>query len=154
MQFRAIGRTGVPRALEQLYQAYVMTVIDSRPTLVAETEFLRFTEGAAALVAATMPHRGGLLDTAEEPFILAWHPWVAKALKTVTGDLPGDTMRIVGACHRSGLTLAQTRWAVNSRKDLAEHHADRDDDDVGRCWHRCETENPQSKKTDTGEEPQ
>ena len=56
MRLWALGRAGVPSALEQLYSAYVMEVADTRPQAVAESEFLRFTEGAAALVAASMPH--------------------------------------------------------------------------------------------------
>jgi hypothetical protein len=56
MRFHAQGRAGVPRALRELYAAYVMEVTDTRPQLVAESEFLRFTEGAALLVAASMPN--------------------------------------------------------------------------------------------------
>ena len=56
MRFHAMGRVGVPRALEQLYCAYVMEVTDTRPQEVAESEFLRFTQGAALLIAATMPN--------------------------------------------------------------------------------------------------
>jgi hypothetical protein len=55
MRLQAVGRVGVPAALGQLYRAYVLEVADTRPQVVAEAEFLRFTEGAAALIAATMP---------------------------------------------------------------------------------------------------
>lgn len=55
MRLQAIGRVGVPAALRQLYAAYVLDVADTRPRVVAEAEFLRFTEGAAALVAASVP---------------------------------------------------------------------------------------------------
>lgn len=53
MRFRAVGRAGVPRALDQLRTAYVLEVGDTRPAVVAEAEFLRFTQGAAMLIAAT-----------------------------------------------------------------------------------------------------
>jgi hypothetical protein len=49
----AVGRVGVPRALTQLREAYILEVADTRPQVVAESEFLRMTEGAAALVAAS-----------------------------------------------------------------------------------------------------
>jgi hypothetical protein len=42
-------------ALKELYSAYVMEVGDTRPREVAEAEFLRFTQGAASLVAASAP---------------------------------------------------------------------------------------------------
>lgn len=55
MRFHGLGRAGVPSALEELFAAYVMQVADTRLPVVAGSEFLRFTQGAAALVAATMP---------------------------------------------------------------------------------------------------
>ena len=55
MRFHSWGRVGVPRALAELFSAYVMEVADTRPRRVAEGEFKRFTEGAALLVAATPP---------------------------------------------------------------------------------------------------
>ena len=55
MRFHSWGSTGVPKALAQLFSAYVMEVADTRPRRVAEAEFRRFTEGAALLVAATPP---------------------------------------------------------------------------------------------------
>ena len=55
MRLHHIGRVGVPRALQQLYAAYVLEVGDTRPTGVAEAEFLRFTQGAAMLIAASLP---------------------------------------------------------------------------------------------------
>ena len=57
MRFHGVGRAGVPRALRELYAAYVMEVGDSRPREVAESEFLRFTDGAALLVSASMPNQ-------------------------------------------------------------------------------------------------
>jgi len=49
------ARVGVPRALAGLFSAYVLEVADTRRQRVAEAEFLRFTEGAALLIAATPP---------------------------------------------------------------------------------------------------
>jgi hypothetical protein len=53
MRLHAVGRVGVPAALAQLGEVYVLEVADTRPDGVARAEFLRFTEGAAALVATT-----------------------------------------------------------------------------------------------------
>ncbi|WP_406816756.1 bifunctional DNA primase/polymerase [Mycobacterium sp. M23085] len=53
MRLHAAGRAGVPGALGQLHVAYVLEVGDARPHPVAEAEFLRSVEGAAALVAAS-----------------------------------------------------------------------------------------------------
>jgi Bifunctional DNA primase/polymerase, N-terminal/AAA domain len=55
MRFQAIGRAGVPRALNELCLFYVLQVADSRPMDVAQAEFERLVEGAAALVAGSMP---------------------------------------------------------------------------------------------------
>ncbi|SKG74568.1 bifunctional DNA primase/polymerase famiily protein [Mycobacteroides abscessus subsp. bolletii] len=52
MRMRSAGHVGVPRALDHLFTTYVATVSDSRPQVVAEAEYLRFTQGAAALVAS------------------------------------------------------------------------------------------------------
>ena len=51
-----------------------------------------------------------------------------------------DTMRVVSACRASGLNLAQARWVVGSRPDLAERLDERSDDDVARCWERVSDE--------------
>lgn len=53
VRMHAFGCVGVPRALHDLFRAYVLEVTDSRPRQVAEAEFRRFTEGAALIVAAT-----------------------------------------------------------------------------------------------------
>ena len=71
MRLHAVGRVGVPSALDQLFKAYVLEVTDTRPHVVAEAEFLRSTEGAAALVAASSTNitehadgdKGGFGDT-------------------------------------------------------------------------------------------
>ena len=57
---------------------------------------------------------------AAAPVDLANYPTVQAALDNKTGDRSADTTRVVGACRWAGLTLAQTRWVVNSRADLAE----------------------------------
>jgi len=43
-------------------------------------------------------------------------------------------MRVVGACHDAGLTLAQTRGVLEDRADLADRLRERKDDDVLTCW--------------------
>ena len=53
MRLQSIDRVGVPKALKELCPLYVMEVSNTRPQAVAMSEFLRFTAGAAALVAAT-----------------------------------------------------------------------------------------------------
>lgn len=55
MRLHAAGRAGVPAALRQLQSVYILEVGDTRPYPVAGAEFHRFTEGAAALVAASLP---------------------------------------------------------------------------------------------------
>jgi hypothetical protein len=55
MRLKSVGHIGVPSALDHLFKVYVDAVSDARPQVVAEAEFLRFTEGAPALVAATPP---------------------------------------------------------------------------------------------------
>ena len=55
MRMHASGRKGVPKALADLFRAYVLEVTDTRPRDAAEKEFWRFTEGAALLIAATSP---------------------------------------------------------------------------------------------------
>nr|WP_243703133.1 DUF3631 domain-containing protein [Mycobacterium marinum] len=65
---------------------------------------------------------------------LALYPHVRTALGKATGDRSADTMRVVGACHNAGLTLAQTRYVVTSRDDLRTRLNDRNDDDVLTCW--------------------
>lgn len=60
MRLHSVGRTGVPQALNELRQAYVIEVGDSRPPARALGEFERFTQGAAALIAAVaLPGLGG-----------------------------------------------------------------------------------------------
>lgn len=72
---------------------------------------------------------------AAEPVDLTRLPQsVRDALALKSGDRSEDTMRVVGACHNASLTLAQTRYVVNDRKDLRQRLAERNDDDVQRCF--------------------
>lgn len=75
---------------------------------------------------------GGQDSTAELPGNLPER--VQAALAEVTGDRSQDTMRVLGACHEPGMTLAQAQAAVDMRDDLRERLGDRHDDDVLRCW--------------------
>lgn len=61
------GHTGVPSALGHLFKVYVEAVSDTRPPPVAESEFLRFARGAAALVAA-MPVSSDDAEASEDAF--------------------------------------------------------------------------------------
>jgi hypothetical protein len=74
-------------------------------------------------------------------FALDDYPAVTDALAESSGDRSADTMRVAGACFDAGLTLAQTRWAVRTRTDLAlrlDEFASRPApvDDLGNCWHK------------------
>lgn len=64
------------------------------------------------------------------------HPKVKAALQRITNDRSADTMRVVGACRRCGLTRAHARHAVNTRPDLAGRLAERHDDDIAECWRK------------------
>jgi hypothetical protein len=75
-----------------------------------------------------------------EPIDLANYPLVRAALDNNTADRSVDTMRVVGACKDSGLTLPQTRWAVRTRTDLAGRLDDRRDDDVQVCWDKIDAQ--------------
>ncbi|MEX1210874.1 MAG: AAA family ATPase, partial [Candidatus Nanopelagicales bacterium] len=86
--------------------------------------------------AATAPVSGSAPSTHIDLDVLPLDtlPDVVAALGNITGDRSTDTMRVVGACRDSGLTLAQARYAVSTRADLAERLAERPDDDVLTCW--------------------
>jgi len=75
-----------------------------------------------------------------EPFDLSNYPLVRAALDNDTADRSVDTMRVVGACKDSGLTLGQTRWAVRTRTDLAQRLDSRRDDDVQACWDKIDAQ--------------
>lgn len=55
MRLQAIGRAGVPTALHELYLFFVSKVADTRPLEVAQAEFERLVDGAAAIIAGSMP---------------------------------------------------------------------------------------------------
>ncbi len=65
---------------------------------------------------------------------------VQRALSNDTGNRSDDTFSVVRACRRSGMTLEETRSVVGSRPDLAARLADRDDDDVAKCWSKLDDE--------------
>ncbi|MFC5998279.1 AAA family ATPase [Quadrisphaera sp. GCM10027208] len=70
---------------------------------------------------------------------------VREALSLLSGDRSADTMRVVGACHDAGLTLAQTRGVVRLREDLTARLAERRDDDVLTCWLKATDERAQRR---------
>jgi hypothetical protein len=84
--------------------------------------------------ASTASGTAGCGSRDEEPVDLALYPDIRGAVGRVSGDRSADTHRIVSACFRAGLRLAQTRWAINQRDDLRERLADRTDDDVARIF--------------------
>jgi hypothetical protein len=80
---------------------------------------------------------GGGVVFEVQPFELLLYPSVRRALARVTADRSADTMHIVGACQRSGLSEANARWAVCQREDLAQRLDQRHDDDIARCFGRA-----------------
>ena len=91
----------------------------------------------------------------EEPVDLALYPDIRSAVGRVSGDRSADTHRIVSACFREGLRLAQTRWAINQRDDLRERLADRTDDDVARIFLKLADEQQDEKagaRTQSGDD--
>ena len=90
-----------------------------------------------------------------EPFRLDDYPKVRAALDHVSdpADRSADTYGVLGACYDAGLTLAQARWAVNQRADLAARLRERNDDDVLACWLKIDSgrrKNTFSDGTDGG----
>lgn len=83
---------------------------------------------------------GSADDAAAEPVDLDYYPSLKAALAEISSppDRSADTHHVVRACYDSGLTLAQTRWAVNTRPDLKERLDDRSDDDVMTCWRKID----------------
>jgi hypothetical protein len=94
IRMQASGRVGVPRALDQLRTAYVLEVGDTRPAQVADAEFLRFTQGAVMLIAATplpgqhqdagQPAEAGAVTGSSAP---SWAP--TDLTEALTGDTSG-----------------------------------------------------------------
>jgi hypothetical protein len=74
------------------------------------------------------------VDAHTKPVDLCDYPSVREVIDHVTGDRSADTFAIVAACHRAGLSLAQTRWAVSQCPKLVERLGERNDDDVLRIW--------------------
>lgn len=109
-------------------------VVESADALRWEPEKLAEVLGVS-LAPGTAPAVTGGPSGAAEPLDLARLPQrVRDALALNSGDRSADTMRVIGACHSAGLTLAQTRYVVNDRKDLRSRLAERNDDDVLTCW--------------------
>jgi putative DNA primase/helicase len=75
-------------------------------------------------------------DTAVEPVELDGVPaMVRTVLARNTGDRSEDIFHVAGACYRAGLTLAQARFVVSSRPDLAARLAEHPGrDEVAICW--------------------
>ena len=95
--------------------------------------------------ASAGPGTAGSGSRDEEPVDLAFYPDIRRAVGRVSGDRSADTHRIVSACFREGLRLAQTRWAINQRDDLRERLADRTDDDVARIFLKLADEQQDEK---------
>jgi hypothetical protein len=87
---------------------------------------------------------------AAEPLNLDHYPTVRAALDTNTGDRSEDTMRVLGACFDDGLTYAQACGVVHQRPDLADRLADRNDDDLQRCWNKVVDKRQSIKFVDPG----
>lgn len=85
---------------------------------------------------------GGSSSQQAEPVDLDAYPQVGEELGKVhvPADRSKDTYRIVAACIDAGLTLAQTRWVIGQRPDLASRLGDRNDDDVLRTWEKVHDE--------------
>jgi putative DNA primase/helicase len=88
--------------------------------------------------AATPPVTPNItIDASErEQVDLSQHPSVIDALLKITNDRSDDTYFVVAACREAGLNLPKTRWVVDSRTDLKDRLAGRNDDDVLTCWNR------------------
>jgi hypothetical protein len=107
------------------------------PQTVAELLGVTFPAAAGPTITA-----GVVASSEAESVDLEQFPRVAQALRQESSppDRSVDTARVVGACYDAGLTLAQTRFAVSTRQDLAARVAERADDDVATCWHKIDTD--------------
>ena len=77
------------------------------------------------------------VDSVDMPEAVA----AAMAIITVPKDRSGDIFRIAGACMTQGLTLAQARAIIVTRKDLAAKlKAQGDRDDVAQAWAKLKAE--------------
>ena len=77
---------------------------------------------------------GGRSFHEAEPFDVASFPDVLAAVEKVSGDRSADTYSIVASSFRSGLRLAQIRWAVDQRADLRERLGEQAEDDIARVY--------------------
>jgi len=129
------GGGGLPTAVEWLIPP---TGVRAEPNALADVLGVTLSETPPRGV-RLKTHPATESDTQSEvvPDLETLYPDVFSALKRDTGDRSADTMRVVVVCHRSGLSLPQTRWVVSSRTDLAERLGERDDDDVARCWDKA-----------------
>lgn len=109
-------------------------VVESPDATVWEPEKLAEVLGVALEASGAGVALSGPSGSAEPVDTARLPRRVLDALALATGDRSADTMRVVGACHNGGLTLAQTRYVVNDRADLRERLAGRNDDDVLTCW--------------------
>ena len=106
------------------------------PQKLAELLGIELTDGASPTTVSTPSDASdGAIEEVLQ--LRTRHSSVYAAQQRITGDRSKDTMLIVSACRGEGLTLAQARWVVASRPDLAERLDERRDDDVARCWERA-----------------
>jgi hypothetical protein len=98
------------------------------PDKLAQVLGVILTPGAGPAVTTGPPGAAEPLDLTQLP------QRVRDAVALDSGDRSADTMRVVGACHSAGLTLAQTRYVVSDRADLRQRLTERNDDDVLTCW--------------------
>jgi P4 family phage/plasmid primase-like protien len=90
----------------------------------------------------TPPAEGSGGDYAALEFALDDYRVVADALAENSGDRSADTMRVAAVCFDAGLSLAQTRWALRTRTDLAARLDEfaarrRPVDDAQNCWDKA-----------------
>ena len=85
-------------------------------------------------------------DHDSAPVDLDKYPNVRKELDRRTDDRSGDTYRIAAACHRAGLTLAETTWVISTREDLKERLDDRKDDDLAAIWLKLDDEQRRTER--------
>jgi len=84
--------------------------------------------------------RAAKQDTPDVPVNLDRFPGIAEERDLRTDDRSADTFRIAAACRRSGLTLDEARWVINTRDDLRDRLEARRDDDVLAVWLRLDDE--------------
>ena len=85
-------------------------------------------------------------DHGSAPVDLDKYPNVRKELDRRTNDRSGDTYRVAAACHRAGLTLAETTWVISTREDLKGRLDDRKDDDLAAIWLKLDDEQRRTER--------